>query len=330
MLETINGVSVKLLGDQHLGRRFRNGVPLHRLGEREQMVRDQFVRELNPHGATIHVNMGDLFDKTIVPLNVIMFAAYGYREAARKNPNTTYFVLRGNHDASRDADVVSAYEVFAALVDDEPNILVLQDDVHVCQARDTVLAFVPWHPFKTAAEMVERVPSGVHAVFGHWDIENFGGPTDNYMPYDLLRARTKLVYTGHVHKPRRFDSSGLEVVVVGSMQPYAFGESDEIDDPRKPNYITITPEVLENVEPDAFRDDVVRLVLKKGEPIPEIDCLQLVVKREGEEEVDLSVEFEEFNMERLFKEAFAEAGADNAVLEEVLGKYREMTMGAAA
>lgn len=37
---------VKSLGDVHLGRRFTQGVPLHRRGEREALVLAQFAAEL--------------------------------------------------------------------------------------------------------------------------------------------------------------------------------------------------------------------------------------------------------------------------------------------
>ena len=321
MIETIDGVAVKLLGDQHLGRRFRNGVPLHRLGDRERMVREQFIRELDPQGALLHVNMGDLFDKFVVPLDMILFAAREYREAAAISPQTSFVVIRGNHDAARDLDRTSAFDIFAELVRGVKNITVVRELTTSLGINRSCFGFVPWHPFKPAKEMAAWLGVGQTAVFGHWDTKNFGGDDSNLLPYDLLRGLTKQVYTGHVHKPERFDASGLEVVVVGSMQPYAHGECAD-NDPA-PMYFTTTPDELEGVD---VSDRCVRLILPAGAPIPEVDCLQLVIKREGQEgEESIDVEMGDFSMETLFTEAFSEGGVEAGVMAEVFGRYKELT-----
>jgi len=41
----ISGKKVQVLGDQHFGRKFTNGVPIHRRGEREKMM----IRHLCKH-----------------------------------------------------------------------------------------------------------------------------------------------------------------------------------------------------------------------------------------------------------------------------------------
>ena len=98
----------KILGDVHLGKVFVNNVPLNRRGDHEKIVWKEFERQLDPEGAEVHVNLGDLFDRPYVPYSVLDRAAQLYLNAARSHPDTEFVVLRGNHDASRDMEAVSA------------------------------------------------------------------------------------------------------------------------------------------------------------------------------------------------------------------------------
>ena len=43
----IAGHKFKLIGDPHLGRVFKTGVPTHRLGDRERLVEEQFYAEIS-------------------------------------------------------------------------------------------------------------------------------------------------------------------------------------------------------------------------------------------------------------------------------------------
>ena len=45
-LFNLDGMTVNTIGDPHLGRSFKTGVPLHRLGDREAMVWKEFERQL--------------------------------------------------------------------------------------------------------------------------------------------------------------------------------------------------------------------------------------------------------------------------------------------
>ena len=99
-----------LLGDPHLGRTFVHGVPLHRRGEREAMLWRDFAQSLSSVAAPLHICMGDLFDRAVVSYDTIVSAARLYMHAAAKFPQTKFIILRGNHDTSRDADKVSAFE----------------------------------------------------------------------------------------------------------------------------------------------------------------------------------------------------------------------------
>lgn len=301
MIHDINGLKIKTLGDPHLGRPFLTGVPLHRRGEREQQVMEQFRKDLlDVKGVDMHVCMGDLFDKMVVPPSVVLFAAAAYLKAARENPEVYYVVLMGNHDGSRDTMMRSSFDLFDAIVNPVGNILVVRDHARHLQRG---LCFVPWHPFKSAKEMVAEAPPA-EVYFGHWDIESFGGDDHQLLPYEELSKRTKLVITGHVHGAREFEHDDLKVIVTGSMQPYSHGE-----DPAGERYVTLTLAQLEQA--GDLADKCVRLILADGEEMPaEIpDCLQFTVKRISTEAPEaVEVQLESFSLQKLFKEAMAEEG----------------------
>ena len=330
MIHHIGELTVKTLGDPHLGKTFTNGVPLHRRGERESSQWEDFRENIeNVDGIDVHVCMGDLFDKYLVAPEVILGAAAAYQKATVNNPNTEFVILRGNHDASKDAERRSSFDLFKHIVGNLENVQVIDEpDVH--EFGETTFGFVPWDPFTPATELVARIESECDAIFGHWDIDSFGQDDNpNLIPLQELTERTDLVLTGHVHTPetryakdgtwvKSAEAADLTVHVTGSMQPYTHGE-----DPDGERYVTLTLDEL--AQRDDLQDKCVRVKLKPGEELPEdIDCLQLTVKQETEEEQDLEVEMEAFDFQKLFKEAFDTRGVRDEVRTEVWDSYQEL------
>lgn len=304
MIVTENNKRLEILGDPHLGRSFVHGVPLARRGEREARVWSDFKKSIIHTTADIHVNMGDLFDKWMVSFDVIMNAAEAYIHAARKNSNTVYVILKGNHDWTRDLERASAFDVFAAIVAPVKNIVVVSRPLMM---EDFL--FCPYHPSENAHETVSKHKATV--AFGHWDTE-FG--EHNMVP---TKAGVPKLYTGHVHKPTTFTRDGTEVIVVGSMQPYAHGE--EADDSL---YVTLRLDEIENA--GDLTNKCVRVLLASDELFDvEINCLQLVVKREKDDDTDDSptVTLGDFDMEALFRQAFREASVSAGRTEAVLGSF---------
>ena len=301
-----------VVGDPHLGRQFVHGVPLHRRGEREKLVWAHFQRELMVP-ADVHVCLGDLFDKAVVSYDTIVNAAMLYIQVATQNPDIQYFVLRGNHDISKDLTRRSAFDVFSMLVRVCENIHVVTDQI------------VQYRTFAFAGYNVEKVelPDTIraHTLFGHYDVDDYGGDNHNLVPTErAAELGIKRIITGHVHKPRTFERHKVEVVVHGSLEPYAHGE--EIDDSL---YVTLTPEELALKDPAYLRDRCVRVL---GLPGMDVDCLQLAVKRPETVKSDLPpVEFSSFNIEDMFKEAFSEAGVSATLQEQILTDYRMRRMG---
>lgn len=212
------------LGDPHLGRRFIKGVPLERRGERENLVRLDLNRHLSPDDIRVHITMGDLFDAPQVDYATVLFAYRAYRTAAELNPGTTYYILQGNHDDSRDLGEVTAWDIFCELVEGIPNVVPV-----ISQTTGPHFALFPWDPVETAEEMVEKAAwfirdQGCTTAYGHWDVDPRSARHNLIPTKALAAAGITRAYTGHVHKPETFTRDGVEVVVVGSMQPYAQGE----------------------------------------------------------------------------------------------------------
>lgn len=297
--------NMKIVGDPHLGRSFINGVPLHRRGEREQMIKDAFIRSLDPEGAFTHVVMGDLFDKPKVSLETIMFAAEAYEAAATANFNTTYLILAGNHDLSRDLTQVSALQIFEKMVYRPRRKVGVCIEVFVYQDK----AFFPWSPSQTAEEVVRTSNvKGAPTAFGHWDLD---GHSSNLIPIQALKdIGVTRVFNGHVHLPRVEIRDGLEIINVGSLLPLAHGEGEEM-------HVTIGLDEL-RADPELYVNKCVRLRLEPGEELDfEVDCLQLQVVR-PEHQIDLTVDYDStFDMKELVDRA------GEGVPEHIWAKVKE-------
>jgi DNA repair exonuclease SbcCD nuclease subunit len=263
-----------------------------------------------------HVTMGDLFDRAVVPFEVIIRTAETYRRAAARHPDTLFVILRGNHDASRDLQRRSAFDVFDLLLDGTDNVMVLKET----WCSEDGLAFMPWDPLLTSTEMAEDIPVETHTVFGHWDTKSYGGSEDNMIPFEVLKdTGVKTIYTGHIHNPEVYTAHGMEVNVVGSMQPYAHGE--EIDDSL---YITVD---LDTARAGGLESKCVRVDLKPNETIDfDIDCLQLTVRRlteDGEPE-SIEVNLGDFNFSTMFDETMESIEALPEVKDRVREKFTEL------
>ncbi|WP_353640765.1 metallophosphoesterase [Mesorhizobium sp. WSM2239] len=310
----IGTARVGILGDPHLGRAFVRGVSLEKRGLREKMVMDDFQARLAGSGVyDVFVCMGDLFDKWAVPFGIIWKAAFTYLTTARDNPDTTYVVIAGNHDISRDLEKKGALDLFELIVSSQENIYVVRhnDPVLRKDIDGNMVGFFPFHPSKPADELVTF---DLDIAFGHWDTI-FGH--DNMVPTEKLAMMgCKTAYTGHVHLPDSFKRDGVEVIQVGSMQPYAHGEDNG------EMYFTLH---LNELMGKDLRFRCVRVLLAPGEILDQdVDCLQLTVKREGtsDEETE-EVSMGDFDLMALFAQAFNEAGVPDEVRQKITDRFEE-------
>lgn len=289
-IHKINGLTVNVCGDVHLGRTFRTGVPLHRLGDREAMVWEEFEQQLNVE-ADITVIMGDLFDKFVVPPEVVL-RAYDLLTTAADN-GREIIILRGNHDASRDSNKKSSFDLLHELTWKIGGISCVERAGYHRQAESGQwFLLCGWSPDVSASEDITtlaRPSEPIAAAFGHWDITQHGEDTHNLIPLEQLAGLgVNTVYTGHIHKAERFTRNGITVEVVGSMQPYAHGE----EPPLSMLYLTLTPEQVDgmlNDDEEILANTNVRVLLIDGAEYPrEFNCLSKTYKRvhSGEAKVD--------------------------------------------
>jgi len=280
--------NIKILPDPHIGRVFRAGVPLHRLGERELSQKAAFEESLMTGAGNYHVCVGDIFDKFVVPNHILLMVFGAYAAAAKARPDREFYILRGNHDASRDASKVSSFDVLTLLLAQFENITVIS----YAPATFGPMGFIPWHPFKTSEEMAEEfiaLNTKVEVIFTHNDIEAFGDKTENLIQTKILSQVTDRIVTGHIHTfiEQEFDRDGVHVILTGSLQPYSHAE-----DPDGVLYRTLTLTELEGIDPTDLN---IRVLLSPGQDLPaDIDCLSLTSKRLVEDEAGEQVDIEEF------------------------------------
>ncbi|NRB16124.1 MAG: hypothetical protein HRU33_00755 [Rhodobacteraceae bacterium] len=143
--------------------------------------------------------------------------------------------------------------------------------------------------FKTGVPLhrVAELPNGLQAVFGHWDIQDWGG--DNVIPTKLLKKKKiKLAISGHDHLAREETRDGVQIIVTGSMQPYTHAE-----DPAGGWYVTVKLDELEGLY---VTHKNVRVLLKEGESLPtDLDCLSLIGKRITDEDEEIKVDTSDFD-----------------------------------
>ena len=312
-----NGKTVALIGDPHLGRKFENGVPLHRRGERERKQLANFQEQLVQE-ADIVVMVGDLFDHPHVGFKVVL-DAYTAIDAAATATGNEILLLAGNHDLPRNLEVVGAFEMLEALLEGHPKVTVVRRP----WIKDG-LALFPWEWNRTALDQVEKLYDNgrVEAAIGHWDLQSFGGDDSHVCPTAALKAKfgnELAIYSGHYHLPGEYEVDGHTVVCTGSMEPYSHAE-----DPDGSLYVTLTLDELEGR--DDLHDKCVRVLLAEGEELPsDLDCLALTAKRAAKEDTEVGeITLGDFNWSSILAEKLAPLTAEvRGFIEERLSEVVE-------
>lgn len=294
---SVNGYSFKLIGDPHIGRVFKTGVPLHRLGEREKMVQDQLALELLSNDDTPIIIMGDLFDKYSIPDSLVLWLSEVLNEATSWKK---IYNLRGNHCVSKDINKKGSFDVLERLC---PDVTFVNTShlISLPQHAGSLILF-GYDAFKSAKELAEEIPDNLNylAAFGHYDLTAHGEDTHNLIPAEVLaRKGVTKVYTGHIHKPQTVTLFGLPVQAVGSLQPYAHGEELE----GETLYQTLGKEEVEELlaeNENHFEDVNLRVLVASGEAWVEAvpNCLSFQVKMlaaDADDLADLEVGYEEFS-----------------------------------
>ena len=282
---------IACIGDPHLGRVFKTGVPSDRVGEREKSLYNTFHKLMNPTDPLVKdvVVVGDLFDKFIVSPTVVLTAYNIILKAYNDNPNVRYTIIPGNHDLSKDTSKKSSYELlynllFTLSMGSERLITLLNHPKYVTIDNEdgsinTVLAFDCYNPFPEqrwsfedmSAECWKEAENII--TFGHWDSLDI--IESGYTPSQELLDGSTLVVSGHEHSYKfynyPFDVNNNPVLFTGSMQPYSHAE-----DPEGWIYVTIDQDELVDYDLSTLKYKCVRIYCDNTFALTTpIDCLSL-------------------------------------------------------
>lgn len=184
-------MNIYKIGDPHLGRKFKTGVPLHRRGERERKQMEHFKQELAVSCA-VNCMVGDLFDEPVQPLSLIFEVASLYMDAARANPQTLFVLMAGNHDLHKEIERKGAFHLLKLCLSGIDNIVVLTEPAVIGG-----VAYFPWQYDRTSIQQLEGI-SGAKIAIGHWDLKDFGGDVSHLCPVKELKAMgVEEIYSGH-------------------------------------------------------------------------------------------------------------------------------------
>lgn len=288
-----SGLQAHLIGDPHIGKKFERGVPPHRRGERETSQFTNFVTELHTADVDYNIMVGDLFDHPHVASSVVVKVAEAYLKAAELLPDTTFIALAGNHDLSRDINVVGAWQLFCKIVDGRlHNLLTITKPYQVGE-----MALLPWQWGVPAIDQLEWLDDPLVAI-GHWDLQSFGGDDSHMCPtQEMHDIGITAIYGGHYHNAGEYKVAGHRVVCTGSMEPYSHAE-----DPEGRIYVTLN--LAEATDGRDLTNKFVRLELAAGEVVPEeLDCQALTVRSAPVEAEDVHPQ-EDFEWGRIMAEAY--------------------------
>lgn len=301
----VNGITIRTIGDPHIGKSFKQGVPKDLLGKREQMSLDLF-RELLNSGTNYVIIVGDLFDKFQVDVTTFYKVLMIVEEASKNNPNTKFIFLNGNHDLSKEAEKISSFQLLQNYIEkhqDISNIRIIlskqEEPILKLSTEGIALGLFHYNPFMSIDEeytddelQIDSNSYPIKIAFGHWETIDFNSDVfiNRQVPTKVLKYFDYVV-TGHEHRPKITLISNVPVLTVGSMLPYAF--SEQLDVEEHVNYYTLNIEdinTLLNHDINYFENTCVRILVSKDniEEIPDFKCLSKTFKnmKEKEHKVD--------------------------------------------
>lgn len=287
-LLVLNDIRLGIIGDVHLGKSFKTGVPKDRLGEREEKIYQKFVHLLK-RDVDYVVVVGDLFDKIRVSNYILYKLINTIEEEAKRSPNKKIIILNGNHDMPKDVDVISSFILLKRYFQSifYKNVFIITDHqdkcLHIEENNNITFYFSPYNPYISLDdEDIDLEINTDHTVisFGHWETIDFGSDhyIDRCVPNKVLDV-SNLVVTGHCHKPSLTVLKDIPVYTVGSIEPLAFNEEIPSDGNL---YVTLKlQDYLEKVQKDSeyFKDSSVRLLIEASDSLPDMyPCLSRTFK----------------------------------------------------
>lgn len=287
--------NVQTIGDVHLGKIFRTGVPKNSLHLREQNLFQSFTELLNKSDINLVVIMGDLFDKVNVSNEYLNKTIDLFKETCISNPDINYYVLSGNHDLSKDTSKISTFKLLEKYFKQDSSFIL--ENLHFVSSYteplyievvDSLLYFSHYDPFSSLDDY--QISSDVFSqgslkiAFGHWDTIAYDSDKfiNRLIPNTIL-SNFDVIFTGHEHKPnfKLFPKNqrNVPVYLTGSIQPFAHGE--EIPEDMLLYVTTTIPRLKAHLDKNAdyFKYSNVRILYNKDDLFPEdFPCLSRTYK----------------------------------------------------
>jgi predicted phosphodiesterase len=284
-------MSLRLIGDPHITRKFVMNVPLSRRGEREELLFHDFEKRLYEGDEEYLVMVGDLLERPVCSLADLYRIADIILAAARLQPNRLIILLAGNHDRSAQAGDYGAFDILKLFHQVYPNLFIFTEPAVIGD-----LGLFPWQWDRTALEQIEDMKGEEFSIaIGHWDLVAYDEMhKDHFCPaQELVAMGAKEIYSGHWHVAGDYVIDGITVHCTGSMQPMTHSE-----DPDGKMYVTLTLDEYQEADHSTFKNKYVRVILPRGEnPDALSDCLGFKFVWENEEEITPEdVKVEEFKM----------------------------------
>lgn len=335
------------IGDTHLGRIFKNDVPLSRRGEYEAKQIDELEKLLTIDPPELSKDnfakfqAGDWFDKPVVNLAVIMKSAKMLKQYANRQYTNSQFidliVISGNHDDAKNTSDVTAWDVLARIMDESAynrhkSVLFIKDSYVKKFANGEEVLFIGWNITNNACEAllaaIEARHNNITTVVCHLDKISYGNEA-NVIPYDFFAYHgIKMVISGHEHKPYHFYEQGMEIIGTGSLLPYSHAEDDGEE-------IYVTLKSINEFEAYAQDNDIsgkhIRLILDEADQervaeLKDVNSLSLKVVKKGVDVavLDMStidtidqVAIQAYDAKSVWKNTVLETQLDNQVSEAV-------------
>lgn len=313
-----------LIGDVHLGRKFRNkDIPIDKRGMREQILRLRFqqyvdlaIKSVKSGKYNFVIQLGDLFDSFAVNYEDLMFA---YEQLSKFNrEGITCYIIAGNHDLAKDTSRVNAINVLGKMLSQSDNnhvwiitegVQVLYDNIN--KEQHILIPYSHESDSRNNNEPFRSLAGYKSYLYGHFD--------EPFPPKWQLQFEH--VYTGHIHLPKEVGN----VTVVGSILPLTFAE-----DAYNSFMRTVTlAEYEEDLKAGLSDYRCYRLKLAEGEELPtdghylQMSTFSSAREIEGE---NLDVDFETFDIEKLLHEALDPVG----LFDEIFNLYTEYKLSEAS
>lgn len=227
---TFHGYNIKFIGDCHLGKIFRTGVPSSKYNLREEQIFKDFEYHMDQgKNCLFTVIVGDLFNSFKVS-NEVLLKAYNTlcKYINKESYTSTIIIIPGNHDLSKDSTKISSYFLLKEMLENtfdkyaQEKFKILYSDSYLTSKNNLSFYFDCYNPFYEEEENTFDldIKNPLLSV-GHWDDPRFNS---GYRPCPDLISKSEIIVSGHIHTPQEFNIKNTKFIYTGSLQPYSHSE----------------------------------------------------------------------------------------------------------